>query len=425
MEALADSLRQAWADADASVHDPSGDAAARDRWSWVWLPSGPATDAIDGLPLPQAEMRERRLQGLSEQRADLARYESRDLAGVGGLPDWLARFYRNVARGRPSRTPEDAVELTANPPAVRFGPADAGATTTLEVRGNGAAESSLRFLAPAGHWFDLIPAVPGQAPDAGGSIHLAAAPSVRVPLRIGLRPDHDAAAPPAGIVAEVRVGGLAYHRLIPVSLLAITDRLEVFVSAYPAGATALDELRLRPFKGRQAYSLFIRNLSVRPRNLIVRLADADGPIPGGEARISLREHETLPVRFVPAASASKSDAAPTPPTPTPGAAGAVVEADLPELKGPLEVRLLDADAGDAAAEVKTIPVEDRGSGGVHASRRRPFPSGPGEGWRGRKPCNRGRAGRAGPVGAALSRGTRPARARRRRPTQGQEGDFSG
>ena len=241
-----------------------------------------------------------------------ARYESGDLAALGALPDWQARFYRGVARAAPSGEPENAVELHAEPAILQFGPSDAAVAAAVEVRrpGQSGGEATLRFRAFA-DWFTLTATAPGQALDGDDSLRLAAEPSIFVPLRIGLRPEHDrAGAAPAGIVAEVRQGGRAYHRLVPVSLRAVTDRLDVFVSADPSGAEPLDELRLRPLKGRQPYFLFVRNPSARPRNLTVQLSDGNGPLPGAAAKVSLKEHETAPVRFVQEAPAPK--AAPRP-----------------------------------------------------------------------------------------------------------------
>jgi hypothetical protein len=361
-EALAGNLRRAWADLDSRLRASSADPAVRDRLSRVWLPVGPAAGAADAVPTPRAELRARRVRELTAWRADRARYETRDLATLGALPDWLARFDRDAARALPPAEPERPVEVYAEPAALRFTPAQDAATTTLEVRGLGPApanaDATFRFLTPDDEWFTLTATAPGQTLSADRSLRLPAAASLAVPLRIALRSGRDGAVPPpAGILAQVRVGGRAYHRLIPVALREVADRLEVFLSASPSGeGDPLDELRLRPIAGRQSYFLFVRNPSPRPRNLTVRLADGNGPVPGGEAKLALRANETLPVHFSPPPPALKVDAAAPAPAPAP-AARPQAEAELPELKGPLEVRLLDADAGDAVPEIKKVPVD--------------------------------------------------------------------
>ena len=292
-EASASALAKAWADASARCAAPAEDPVVRDRLSQVCLPPD-LTEAVAGpTTSPRAELRARDVRQAREWRAGRARYEARDLAALGALPDWQARFYRNLTRAAPSAEPDDAVELHAEPAALQFGPKDASITAAVEVRRAGrGGDATLRFRTFA-DWFTLTPAAAGPARRC-----LPAGPAVSVPLRISLRPESERVGPaPAGFVAEAGLDGREYHRLVPVSLRAVTDRLDVFLSADPSGATELDELRLRPLKARQLYYLFVRNPSARPRDLTVQLSDGNGPIPGGTAKIALKEHETLPVHF--------------------------------------------------------------------------------------------------------------------------------
>ena len=105
VEALADELRRAWADADSRVHDASQDAAVRERLSWVWLPAGPAADAIDGAPAPQAEMR---------------RHDSRCLRTSGPTaPATKAATWPASAPCRNGWPTSTATRNTATPPAAR------------------------------------------------------------------------------------------------------------------------------------------------------------------------------------------------------------------------------------------------------------------------------------------------------------------
>src|SRR5262249_34234353 len=151
---------------------------------------------------------------------------------------------------------------------------------------------------------------------------------------------------PDGVLVEVQRNGRAYHLRLPVSVRAVTERVDILIGRNrEAPELASDVLSVRTLPGRQPAYLFVRNESTRPRKFAVQL---NGPgLPVAQATITLSPNETAPVPFNPVPI-------PVPPS-TPGTAPPAT--DLPELAGPIEVRVLDLEDRNQVVATKTIRID--------------------------------------------------------------------
>src|SRR5437763_7211363 len=92
-------------------------------------------------------------------------------------------------------------------------------------------------------------------------------------LTLQRSPGPRTAPPPRGLLVEARLGERTFHRRAPVSLYAVSERLELWLSA-PGSANAIlltDLLPLRPLVGKQPFLLSLRNPGARERNADVVL----------------------------------------------------------------------------------------------------------------------------------------------------------
>jgi hypothetical protein len=365
LDALADALGRTWAEVPARVR-AGPPTAVRDRLSRVAYPE-------DEAPAPRAGLHAERLRDLLAWKADRLRYESRDLAALGLLSEPAARFQRRAVRFYQQNNPSDAetyVAISSGRQPIRFLPDQEPPSVRLELRTIAAADrpaGTVRVLY-LDDWFEVGLGEPGR-PAADGTLRLELPPVVSLPMGLRLRQgENTGRRPPRGLLVQVRVNGRAFHHRLPVNLRDVTDRLDILLTDRPEAPAedGLDELRLRPLPGRQTYHLFVRNRSPRTRNLSVQLAGPRGVLPGGAAKLTLRENETLPVRF-----GAPSTPAPVPPTmpqpmatqptgmttPPVAAKPATADEELPELGGWLEVRLLDSDEGDAVVATRRFDAD--------------------------------------------------------------------
>ncbi len=153
---------------------------------------------------------------------------------------------------------------------------------------------------------------------------------------------------PAGFLVQITAGGRAFFHKVTLPNLPDPERLEIYLSADPKTLTVPPgELRLRPSTQRVPYYLFVRNPSDRVRNLAVEIGQNDEPIPGGSVPITVAPGATKRVIFPgPPAPAVASTEAAAPKEPLP----------LPELTGPLQIRLLDRDKANEVVASRDVKV---------------------------------------------------------------------
>lgn len=124
------------------------------------------------------------------------------------------------------------------------------------------------------------------------------------------------------------------------------------LSASPRQPTApLNDLRLRAVRSPQPFYLFVHNPTDKPRTLLVELLDGITPLAGGPVKVSVPAKETRPVAFPEAAQPA------VPPVVTTASpATTTTPAPLPELTGPLQVRLLEAENPGTVWDQRQIRV---------------------------------------------------------------------
>lgn len=319
----------AWWDLDASAGAPA---------EWV----APAF-RLDPGEDPEGERRKREALAAWGWLADHYRYEGRDL----GDPD---RFYEVAALDGPrvGELPRDELVvivpeasgstevLSAARPRIdvplsvlprESGPADPGEAEIAVLRPG---DDRLRVT------FENLPTrdrVDPQSPFARPSVLTL---SARAPTPVKMRlewddsrgDDRPSSPCPTGLLLEVRrAGGRAFHVIIPLRILQEKDRPRLLLSDNKSFATERPfEVRLRPGIGRVPFFLFVRNPAPRSRELAVEIVQGETAIPGGTAALTVPAGGTAQVATLGA------------PAPKPGD-------PLPELAGPLSIRLRDPSSG--------------------------------------------------------------------------------
>ena len=165
----------------------------------------------------------------------------------------------------------------------------------------------------------------------------------RSPCASTYRPDAAAAGTPLprGILVEATLAGKTYHFPISVALQEARPHPEIVRRASPTEPLRpLGDLRLRPVGVPQAYYVHVRNPTEKPANALVQLSGADGLALGGPGRVTVPAGATVRVVFPPAA---------VPP-------GNPTAAALPELRGPLLLRLVDADNPTTVLDSRKLEV---------------------------------------------------------------------
>jgi hypothetical protein len=325
----------------------------------VYLPLDPAAVVEDTAPLPQTELLTEHQRALLLWRLDRNRYESRQLAALGLLSEKDVRFYTRSAASyqtlaaAPRREP--SCQISSDPPLVRLTPSTTSGAATLTFQPGpmegGADALPVRLLLPGTNWLRVTPGLPGAA-DLGDNtlLNVPMRDAATLPLTFRLKPDAEGT-PPQGVFVETICGKRTAHYRLPVSLDAVSERIELLLSANPREPSdPVEELRLRPIKSRQPYYLYLRNPSSKPRKVVVQLTSGQAPLPSGEAKVELAPNETKQVRFT-------APAAPPPPTTTAPAAAASAEGPFTDLSGDLQVRLLDIENGNKIIDVRSYRVQ--------------------------------------------------------------------
>lgn len=246
--------------------------------------------------------------------ADHDRYEARD----GASPEFYASAANEVLQ-LVSVPAETYAEIDA--PRQPWHVSPAAPRTELAL--------PWRLIAPAGS----RPAVTCTllSPDPSLQLSLSGTPLIAgQPLSLSLHqlPQNELQDTlPKGFLVRLSVDGRAYHRRIDLPSLAETENVEVWLSTDArTGLPRLDELHANPAAGRQPYFVFLRNPSHKSRDVVVQLTG----VTAAPVKISLGPRQSQRVEFagnLPAATTA-----------------------LPEIQGPLVVRVFEADQATLVCE---------------------------------------------------------------------------
>jgi hypothetical protein len=380
LDSLGTLVRRAWVQQLSARLQAATGLGARARVGWLFPPFDPNTTLDDTDSNPALQLHAGRARALWAWLAERYRYELRDggrAAGrAGETPETqtlVSNFFGDLARGfdrlaGQALPAETAIDLSGSGPQPRLTAAEPVANYTLEVRLAGPAapggDQTVRLRALADRdWLRVAPFWRGGEVLAGGAeAGILQVPASDLPgtvqLRVALAPGAETlgAPPPQGFVVQAVYQGRSYHALVPVAVLLAPPGPLLALSADPKAPTLpLTDLRIRPVAAPQSFYLYVTNPTSRPyENLTVELAAA-GPFSGLTAsRVAVGPGKSAPVVF---------KAPPPPPvvTPPPGAAPpaqpAVAPApSLPELTGPLRIRLVDADKQGALLDSKEVRV---------------------------------------------------------------------
>ncbi len=346
--ALAAALRHVWAN---NLVRQTADAEPRvleqiSRGAPAWLRFGAEEDRLSKAAWLAQQIRERRLNSIL---ADRYRHESTEpLASpfVGRAAFALREF----------APPDVGLTLPAAATRVNLTPMAPSATVNIPLRWPSLPKMTppitVDVLTADDDWlivtpkFDALSALATAPRDQPGMLEL--------PVQVTLKPQAELSASPrpSGFLLRFESGGRSYHHAIELPLLPSAERLEVIVSADPKDPSVpFGDLRLRPSQERQAYFVYVNNRGKLSRNLTVELRAGDRVLPGGTVNIIAPPEQATRVVFglpVPSPSA---------PIPKGEGAPAAVKTALPELMGPLLVRLLDRERKDEQVATREIRVD--------------------------------------------------------------------
>ncbi len=342
--ALADRVHRDWADLLPSRLQFTQEPHVADRLAWVVSPFDAYPVLLTPRTRPRLRVQLERSQQLWAWLAEQYRSESHDVFG-GAFFFEAARDYSQAAAL--AVTPETFVDLSGCADVTRLTRASPVASCTLRVKvvapTKDRPQARLRLVSPDADWLRVIAGIEGAAAAPLGPWNLRwdngdDANICTVPLQITLKPDAERSSPPPrGFLVEVTADGRAFHHLVTLSLQPAVPRPEIVLSADPQGPTRpLGDLRLRAAPAAQPFYLYVRNPTEKAATVVVELSAAEGAVLATGAKQVIPPNAAQRATFLPTVPAL--------PAPASGVASpiALQPAQLPELNGPLHVRLLDA-----------------------------------------------------------------------------------
>ena len=254
-------------------------------------------------------------------------YENRDLRGLMDPDDVLELAARECRAVADPGSPEVALRIEGPISPIQLSARRATATVRLHLALTGAGakgphEVRLDVLQPDDTRLEVSapePAVPEVSP--------TNLPEVALGIKFSDDPSRAGAPPPGGLVVRAHLpNGRTYHALVPLAVrpAGAVPTLALSRDRTQCDDLPMDPLRLRPIAGwRQAFSVFVKNPSDQPREVIVEVYEGDKLLGSSGAKpLSVAAGASI---VVPSFGT---------PAPKPGV-------ELSELTGPLRLRLHD------------------------------------------------------------------------------------
>ncbi len=329
---VADALRRAWAEQFPAQLASASKEIVQDRLGRILHPVDPSPLLDEAEKSPTYRLRTQDAHALWTWLADRYRYEQHESRGPLATTFFedAVREYRRVVEPPPAALVRmrtipagDGLRLTS---AVR----SATCTLVLDLPASAKEAPKLEYLTD-GAWLQVKEDKPTIA---GGSM------TVHLKVELKDKAERSPAPRPEGFTVQARLNGRTFHHQVKVQGLPTPDdqRLALILSAGKnPSESSLSELRLRPVKNPQEYFLFVKNPTGEEKEVVVELYAGAAPEKMSDKKLKVGAGKTEPVRF-----------GETPPPPN---------APLPELKGPLQLRLLDAKTNERLDEqVLTVTV---------------------------------------------------------------------
>ena len=333
--ALAGTLRCAWIEQLPAQIKSTKDLATQDRLSRVYPALLPSPLLDDPRTNPSVRLRVGQDRALWAWLADHFRYKVRESVDPAFYTEALSEYLQLLGP-----LPEDYVEVAGPSQLPGLSPANPQAECTFSWKLVAPPQEKqgvrLRILRPDGNCLRVVPvsaedAMQDETAAQSGSPLAPDQPlQLRIELAAAAKPP--GTVPPEGFLVRFQSGGRTFHRKVAVPALPMTDLVEILLSAdAKQPAAPLDSLRLRPLPARQPFYLYVKNSSDKAREVLVQLTAAGQ----ADCKLTVGAKQVTKVHFEGQAPKPKSN--------------------LPDLKGPLQICVLDAASGTVLAK-KQISV---------------------------------------------------------------------
>lgn len=308
----------------------------RERVAWLMPPLADFGAAEGAAASPTIVHRRRELEDLDQLRNVHLRHLARDYHGLNLNSPGIAAarsFYANAARRAESDSPVRVQMVGAVDALTEKQPySHLTLEVTRQVAPGAAGPVELRFQRADEVWYDISPesvSLPAllESKESRVVTH-------KVPVKVTRKPkaERSGVPPPVGFLMEASCEGRAYHHLVTVPIIPSTQELQILVSADPEEpGTTLHEIHIRPGKVKQPHYFYVKNLTNRVQKVHVEIKAGDALVHQSPRTLTL---EADAVRKVPLEETARPM----------------------ELRGPLQVRVLDAERQKVLAE-RSVRVE--------------------------------------------------------------------
>ena len=333
--ALANAVRDAWIEQLPAQIKSSNDLTAEDRFSRVYPGFLPSLLLDNPSTNPSVQLHVKRARALWVWLAGNYRYKVRESVDPAFYTEALSEYLQLLGP-----LPEDYVAITGPSELPGLSLANPLAVCTFSWKLNASPREKqgvqVRVMEPDGNCLRVSPVLAQRVAGDETAAESGNPPAPDEPLRLRVELAVDAkpsdAIPPEGFLVQFRSGGRTFHRKVAVPALPMTDLVEILLSAdAKEPASPLDSLRLRPVPARQPFYLYVKNSSAKARDIVVQLTAA-GQV---DCKLTVDAKQVAKVNF--------EGEAPKP------------DVNLPELQGPLQVRVLDT-AGRTVLAEKQIQI---------------------------------------------------------------------
>lgn len=288
----------------------------RERLAWMMPPRSGQPDRS-----PTLAHRVRVRQDLARWLRDHQQYLARDYRGLPIESPGIMAARAFFAQAGESSSPSIRMQLVGSvqPLTEKLSYAHFELEVTRQVPAGAFGPVELSFQCADDVWLEVSPesaSLPALKPakEPRTQTH-------RVPLKAMRKPkaERTGLPPPLGFLVEARVEGRSYHHLVAIPIVPNTQELQLLVSAEPEEpATTLNEIRIRPGKVKQPHYVHVRNLTNRPQKFHVEFQAGDAVFYKSPKTLSVEPDAICKVSF------------------------GELDLRVPELRGPLVLRVLDA-----------------------------------------------------------------------------------